>query len=104
MPRLPIPFLVSLILTCSIAADPSCSSKSPTIYVDIHNRTVTGATARFQYGSFIGVGLPYQNQSLWPSLSRNETSFATRGFCGESKLAGCVDGTGGSVDLNASIT
>lgn len=74
------------------------------IYVDIHKRAVTHGSEVEQYGSFIGVGNPFQNQSIWPSLSRNETSFAALDFCANSNLTDCVDSNGGSVDYNASTT
>ncbi|KAI9697500.1 MAG: hypothetical protein M1820_007766 [Bogoriella megaspora] len=75
----------------------------PPIYVDIHNRNVTGSAA-FQYGSFIGVGSPAWNQSLWPSLIRNETTVADAHFCNHSKLADCGNGTQGFFDPNVSTT
>lgn len=96
-------FLIAAATAQSILADSSCSAKYP-IYVDIHDRTVDGATEDFQYGAFIGVAVPYQNQSLWPSLRRNETSFAAKGFCDESTLANCLNSTGGTVDFNASLS
>ena len=73
------------------------------IYVDIHKRVVHGSNQE-QYGSFIGVGNPFQNQSIWPSLRRNETSFASAGFCSSSNLTNCLDSTGGNVDYNASTS
>ncbi|KAF2646707.1 hypothetical protein P280DRAFT_441000 [Massarina eburnea CBS 473.64] len=68
-------------------------SKAP-IYVDIHKRAVHDSPV-FQYGSFIGVGTPAQNHSLWPSLSRNQTSFASLNYCGNSTLRNCDTSTGG---------
>jgi hypothetical protein len=73
------------------------------IYVDIHKRVVDGSNVE-QYGSFIGVGNPFQNQSIWPSLRRNETSFASAVFCSNSNLTNCLDSTGGNVDYNASTS
>ncbi|KAF2743545.1 acid protease [Sporormia fimetaria CBS 119925] len=68
-------------------------SKKP-IYVDIHRRAVH-ESSEFQYGSFIGVGTPAQNHSLWPSLSQNHTSFATLDYCNNSTLRNCDTSTGG---------
>ncbi|KAF2402930.1 hypothetical protein EJ06DRAFT_489590 [Trichodelitschia bisporula] len=79
----------------------NCSQ--PPIYVDIHSR-VTSPKAEFLYGSFIGLGSPAQNQSLWPSLSQNETSFAARSFCERSAVADCERVEGGNVDGNLSTT
>jgi hypothetical protein len=70
----------------------NCSK--PPIYVDIHKRAVH-ESSRFQYGSFIGVGSPAQNHSLWPSLSQNHTSFGVMGYCDNSTLKNCPDATGG---------
>jgi hypothetical protein len=103
MARLPFLTFVTFATFRSALADGSCSGKHP-IYVDIHDRAVDGATEEFQYGSFIGVAVPYQNQSLWPSLRRNETSFAAKDFCRNSNLTDCINNTGGTVDFNASTT
>lgn len=75
----------------------------PPIYVDIHKRAVHG-TDVFQYGSFIGVGSPAQNQSLWPSLSQNETSVAYVDYCDHSTLLDCRDSTRGDFDPSQSST
>ena len=61
-----------------VNADLQCGS-SP-IYVDVHKRAVNG-TNEFVYGSFIGIGDPRQNQSLWPSIVHNETYFTANDFC-----------------------
>ncbi|KAF1969786.1 hypothetical protein BU23DRAFT_512686 [Bimuria novae-zelandiae CBS 107.79] len=75
------------------------------IYVDIHKRAVHDSTV-FQYGSFIGVGIPAQNHSLWPSLSQNQTSFGARTFCddGNSTLRDCNISTGGFFSSQDSTT
>ncbi|KAF2023650.1 acid protease [Setomelanomma holmii] len=71
----------------------NCSKKP--VYVDIHKRAVHDS-AVFQYGSFIGLGTPAQNNSLWPSLSQNHTSFASHEYCqGNSTLKDCDVSTGG---------
>jgi hypothetical protein len=79
-------------------------SKAP-IYVDIHKRAVHDSSV-FQYGSFIGIGSPAQNHSLWPSLSHNHTSFAAPTFCseGNSTLKDCDDSTGGFFSHQDSTT
>ncbi|KAF2276556.1 acid protease [Westerdykella ornata] len=92
--------MASLVLTITLSllllAPPTfafnCSK--PPIYVDIHKRAVHDSS-EFQYGSFIGVGTPAQNHSLWPSLTQNHTSFAASAYCRNSSLKGCEDGTGG---------
>ncbi|KAF2672984.1 acid protease [Microthyrium microscopicum] len=73
------------------------------LYVDIHKREVHG-TPIFQYGSFIGIGAPAQNQSVWPSLTQNELSFAASTFCFNSNLTNCSTSTGGDFDPAQSIT
>ncbi|KAL1644393.1 hypothetical protein SLS58_004307 [Diplodia intermedia] len=83
----------SLALNCSI----------PPVYVDIHMRAVHG-TGVEQYGSFLGMGTPAQNLSLWPSLIQNETSVAAEQFCQRSKLANCRDNTNGIVDVTESTS
>jgi hypothetical protein len=71
----------------------NCSKKP--IYVDIHKRAVHDSPV-FQYGSFIGLGTPAQNQSLWPSLAQNHTSFASHSYCNDnSTLKNCERSTGG---------
>lgn len=71
----------------------NCSIKP--IYVDIHKRAVHDSPT-FQYGSFIGLGTPAQNQSLWPSLAQNHTSFASHQYCKDnSTLKNCEQSTGG---------
>ncbi|KAF1998200.1 hypothetical protein P154DRAFT_524291 [Amniculicola lignicola CBS 123094] len=75
-------------------------SKSP-IYVDIHRRAVNGIDV-FQYGSFIGVGTSAQNQSLWPSISQNHTSFTSTSYCDNATLANCGTSTGGFFDRTLS--
>lgn len=75
----------------------------PPIYVDIHKREVQGSDVH-QYGSFIGIGSPAQNQSLWPSLSRNDTSVAHVDFCEQSILSDCLSSTRGNFDPAKSST
>ncbi|KAF2422186.1 hypothetical protein EJ08DRAFT_565208, partial [Tothia fuscella] len=91
--------LLASLQTVALAANCSLSP----IYNDIHRRTVHGSDV-FQYGSFIGVGLPSQNQSIFVSLKLNETSFASSNFCQHSNLTNCQTSTGGSVDYNQSTT
>ncbi|KAI9662584.1 MAG: hypothetical protein M1821_008751 [Bathelium mastoideum] len=73
------------------------------IYVDIHSRNVTGSSD-FQYGSFIGVGSPSQNQSLWPTFSQNEMVVADIHFCEHSDVPDCSNTTRGFFDATASST
>ncbi|KAH8731762.1 aspartic peptidase domain-containing protein [Phaeosphaeriaceae sp. PMI808] len=90
----PILFFTSAIVLFTQSTVAFNCSKKP-IYVDIHKRAVHDSPV-FQYGSFIGLGTPAQNQSLWPSLSQNHTSFASHGYCDEnSTLKNCDRSTGG---------
>ncbi|KAF1848069.1 acid protease [Cucurbitaria berberidis CBS 394.84] len=80
----------------------NCSRKP--IYVDIHKRAVHDSPV-FQYGSFIGLGTPAQNQSLWPSLAQNHTSFASHVYCKDnSTLKNCDRSTGGFFNQQESTT
>lgn len=98
-------FILMLLLAVPVflheASAFNCSQ--PPIYVDIHKRAVHG-TDVFQYGSFIGIGSPAQNQSLWPSLSHNETTVAYVDFCDHSDLPDCKDSTRGNFDFGSSLT
>ncbi|KAF2871323.1 aspartic peptidase domain-containing protein [Massariosphaeria phaeospora] len=86
-------YLSATVLLAQSTVAFNCSK--PPIYVDIHKRAVHDSP-EFQYGSFIGVGTPAQNQSLWPSLSQNHTSFGTHAYCGDnSTLRNCDRSTGG---------
>jgi hypothetical protein len=97
-----LPFSFALIaVLAGIATAFNCTI--PPIYVDIHKRLVHGTNV-FQYGSFIGVGTPSQNHSLWPSLSQNETSFARSTYCDESSLKDCSVSTGGNFNNDESST
>lgn len=88
--------ITSLILVAAGAVSAfDCSI--PPIYVDLHKRAVRG-TDEFQYGSFIGLGSPAQNQSLWPSLCHNETSVAFVSYCDRSDLPDCKRNTRGEFD------
>src|SRR4051812_16925327 len=98
MSREPLYLSVIAFLTqCALAFN--CSV--PPIYVDVHKRAVSGTNA-FQYGSFMGVGSPAQNQSLWPSLRQNETAVADPNFCRGSQSPGCGITTGGFFDASQS--
>ncbi|CAO2647364.1 Nn.00g082860.m01.CDS01 [Neocucurbitaria sp. VM-36] len=80
----------------------NCSKKP--VYVDIHKRAVHDSPV-FQYGSFIGLGTPAQNQSLWPSLAQNHTSFASHVYCKDnSTLKNCDRSTGGFFNHQDSTT
>ncbi|KAI9740588.1 MAG: hypothetical protein M1834_005169 [Cirrosporium novae-zelandiae] len=89
---------IFLILSGSALAF-NCSIKP--IYIDAHYREVHG-TEIFEYGNFIGVGTPSQNQSSWASLSRNETSVADINFCQHSNLTDCAISTNGFYEMNRS--
>lgn len=93
---------VSMLLAQSVTAF-NCSI--PPIYVDIHKRAVHESDV-FEYGSFIGVGTPAQNHSLWPSFSKNETSFASHAYCYQNNdtLPNCDTSTGGFFNSNDSTT
>ncbi|KAF2827049.1 acid protease [Ophiobolus disseminans] len=79
----------------------NCSKKP--IYVDIHKRAVHDSPV-FQYGSFIGLGTPSQNQSLWPSIAQNHTSFASHEYCSNSTLKSCDKSTGGFFNPEDSVS
>jgi hypothetical protein len=64
------------------------------IYVDYHNRLVDGGL-NYQYGLFMGVGTQSQNQSLWPSLSNNETYLSSTSYCDDSTWSKCINETHG---------
>ena len=93
--------VLSTFLLVSSGAAFNCSA--PPVFIDIHSRIVHG-TPIFQYGSFIGVGSPGQNQSLVPSLRQNETSFAAVTFCDSSNLADCAQSTHGNFNPRDSST
>jgi hypothetical protein len=86
-------YLSATVLFAQSTVASNCT-KAP-IYVDIHKRAVHDSSI-FQYGSFIGLGTPAQNQSLWPSLQQNHTSFARDTYCKDnSTLKNCDKDTGG---------
>lgn len=93
----------ALLLVSSLRIVLAANCSLPPVYNDIHKRVVHGSDT-FQYGSFIGVGTPSQNQSIFVSLRLNETSFASSNFCQHSNLTDCQISTGGSVDYNQSTT
>ena len=103
--RAPLPanplLLAVFFLPASIYAITNCSIEP--IYVDVHKREVHGSPD-YLYGSFIGVGTPAQNQSIWPSIRQNETSFASTSFCGSSNFTNCEALSGGSVNITESST
>ncbi len=90
----PVVYFAAAVLVAQSTVALDCS-KAP-VYVDIHKRAVHQSSA-FQYGSFIGVGSPAQNHSLWPSISQNHTSFGAPSYCenGNSTLRNCDVSTGG---------
>lgn len=80
--------LLLLALAGTALAASNCSITP--IYVDFHDRCVDDCFT-IQYGLFIGIGSPFQNESLWPSLSRNETTFSGGDFCADGSSAQCVN-------------
>ncbi|KAI9822503.1 MAG: hypothetical protein M1827_000222 [Pycnora praestabilis] len=96
--------LFSLVLVTSLIGSVFAFNCSiPPVYVDIHKRAVHG-TNDFEYGMFMGLGTPAQNQSLWLSLSSNETSVADVNFCQQGNITDCPDGTGGFFEPGLSTT
>jgi len=93
--------ITTLAVLTQLAAAFNCSIEP--LYVDIHKRAVHG-TPVFQWGSFIGIGSPAQNQSVWPSLTQNETTFAGSNFCASSNVTNCPDATGGHFNIEDSTT
>jgi len=86
-------YLSATVLFAQSTVASNCTKKP--IYVDIHKRAVHDSPV-FQYGSFIGLGTPAQNQSLWPSLQQNHTSFASGEYCKDNTtLRNCFNSTGG---------
>ncbi|KPI36371.1 uncharacterized protein AB675_2950 [Cyphellophora attinorum] len=95
--------LATFFLTVFASAQESCNGLSP-IYVDFHDRNVNNTETRIQYGLFIGVGTPFQNQSLWPSIRRNETTFSGPDYCGSNSSDLCMQQTHGTYRTEDSQT
>ena len=96
MAALLVPILfasATLAVNCSIAP----------VFVDIHSRE-TDDNFNFQYGLFIGVGTPSQNQSLWPSIGHNESTFSDDAYCDSSPFVRCSNQTHGFYTPLASQT
>ncbi|EMD67342.1 hypothetical protein GGP41_007250 [Bipolaris sorokiniana] len=95
-------YLSATVLLAQSTVASNCTKKP--IYVDIHKRAVHDSPV-FQYGSFIGLGTPAQNNSLWPSLQQNHTSFASSGYCKDNAtLKNCDRSTGGFFNFRDSTT
>ena len=92
-------FLLILFVSAALAANCSVGP----VFVDIHSRE-TDDNFNFQYGLFIGVGTPSQNQSLWPSLGHNESTFSDDAYCNTSPFAQCSNQTHGFYTPLASQT
>ncbi|ETN44541.1 uncharacterized protein HMPREF1541_10211 [Cyphellophora europaea CBS 101466] len=92
--------LTLLALVSSVLGQDQCLDGRTPIYVDFHDRHVNNSEgnpdANIQYGLFIGVGTPAQNQSLWPSLVHNETTFSSPSFCDNSTNPSCREQTHGT--------
>lgn len=97
-----VPIFLLLILT-HLPSNQAQNCHIPPIYVDVHDRSVIGSSSE-QYGSFIGIGSRSQNQSLWPTFSRNETVIADIHFCEHSNISNCANNTRGFFDSTASST
>jgi hypothetical protein len=93
--------LGTLVLLVRSAWALNCSIEP--LYVDIHYRDVSGSSEQ-QYGTYVGIGSPPQNQTLWPSLTQNETSFASPYFCANSNLTDCINSNGGVFNPSASTS
>ena len=92
-------FVPILFVSAALAANCSVGP----VFVDIHSRE-TDDNFNFQYGLFIGVGTPSQNQSLWPSLGHNESTFSDDAYCNSSPFAECSNQTHGFYTPLASQT
>jgi len=75
----------------------------PPVYIDIHKRAVHG-TEDFEYGLFMGLGTGPQNQSMWPSISQNETTIADSSICQNLDIPSRETSTGGLFEANLSST
>ena len=97
--------MITIILFCLATASVSIAfdCEIPPVYVDIHKRAVHGAQV-FEYGLFMGLGTGAQNQSMWPSMIRNETTIADINICQNVTIASCQDSTGGLFDPHLSST
>jgi hypothetical protein len=93
-------YLVLFTLVATALAASNCSIKP--IYVDFHDRCVDDCFT-IQYGLFIGVGDPFQNESLWPSISRNEITFSGVDFCADGSSEQCVNQTHGLYSPGTSL-
>ena len=93
--------ILLLTLVATVTAAENCSIAP--IYVDIHDRCVDNCFT-VQYGLFMGFGNPYQNESLWPSLSHNETTVAGVDYCGDGTSSTCVNQTHGFFSPELSTT
>lgn len=94
MAALSLTLLALLLPTTS--AQSGCEDSVKPLYVDFHDRKVNNSENRIQYGLFIGVGTPFQNQSLWPSLVHNETTFSGPDICDGSDNPTCEEQTHGT--------
>jgi hypothetical protein len=93
--------LVTLLSLAQVVYSFNCSV--PPIYVDIHKRAVHDSDDK-QYGLFVGLGTPSQNFSMWPSLTHNETAFASAEFCTASSPSTCANNTHGLFQTELSPT
>ena len=88
--------LTWLVLSSAVLAQDECENGVTPIYIDFHDRNVNNSETQIQYGLFVGVGTPSQNQSLWPSLMHNETTFSSPALCDTSNNPTCLEQTHGT--------
>lgn len=87
--------LVLLTLTSIVLAQDECEDGLKPVYIDFHDRNVSNNNQNNQYGLFIGIGTPSQNQSLWPSISHSEMTFSSPELCDNNDNSGCREQTHG---------
>lgn len=87
--------LTWLAISSTVFGQDECENGIKPIYIDFHDRHVNNSLSQIQYGLFVGVGTPSQNQSLWPSLMHNETTFSSPDFCDNSDNPKCQEQTHG---------
>lgn len=86
-----------------VGAALSFNCSVPPIYIDVHVRGVHGSNA-LEYGSFAGFGTASQNESLWMSLNRNETSVAAIDYCKNTNTTDCDKTSGGLFEPGSSTS
>ena len=95
-------FPILLLLTYAAITLAANDCTTTPIFVDFHDRCVDNCFT-VQYGLFIGFGTPFQNESLWPSLSYNETTLAGVDYCSEGSSVTCENQTHGVYSPQLSV-